>query len=131
MKFQQRTETASATIRIFVFGSNLAGIHDAGSAKEAHKRHGAAKGVGSGRAGNSYAIPTKDHKLATLRLNQIELWVGKFLAYAAEHKELQFDVCAIGCEDEQFQPNEIAPMFKGHTTNVRLDRSFAHILQHL
>ena len=36
---------------IFVFGSNLAGRHGAGSAKEAIKNWGAKYGVGFGRPG--------------------------------------------------------------------------------
>lgn len=50
---------------IFVFGSNLAGRHGAGSALEALKKHGAIYGQGVGRQGNSYAIPTNDERLRT------------------------------------------------------------------
>lgn len=45
---------------IFVFGSNLAGGHGAGAAKAAREHYGARYGVGSGRTGRAYAIPTKD-----------------------------------------------------------------------
>jgi hypothetical protein len=48
---------------IFVFGSNLAGRHGAGSALEAKRFHGAEQGIGIGRTGNAYAIPTKDYLL--------------------------------------------------------------------
>jgi hypothetical protein len=53
---------------IFVFGSNEAG------------RHG--KGVGVGRTGNAYAIPTKGGRLRTLPLARIRQYVEEFLAYA-------------------------------------------------
>ena len=43
---------------IFVFGSNLAGRHGAGSALHAAKRYGAQRGIGEGRTGDAYAIPT-------------------------------------------------------------------------
>jgi ATP-grasp domain, R2K clade family 3 len=47
---------------IFVFGSNLAGRHGAGSAKEARLKHGAIYGQGRFKQGNSYAIPTIDRQ---------------------------------------------------------------------
>lgn len=48
---------------IFVFGSNLAGIHGKGAALEARKKHGVIFGVRYGLQGNAYAIPTKDRKI--------------------------------------------------------------------
>lgn len=54
---------------IFVFGSNLAGIHGAGSARHAQKHHGAEWLVGSGPTGRAYAIPTKDEQLRTPNVN--------------------------------------------------------------
>jgi hypothetical protein len=50
---------------VFVFGSNLAGRHGKGAAIWARQHRGAIYGEGSGRQGNSYAIPTKDAKLRT------------------------------------------------------------------
>ena len=44
---------------IFVFGSNLRGIHGKGAALHAKQKHGAVQGVGEGLRGNSYALPTK------------------------------------------------------------------------
>ena len=43
---------------IFVFGSNLIGAHDGGSAQLAYNRFGAVWGQGVGLQGQSYAIPT-------------------------------------------------------------------------
>lgn len=43
---------------IFVFGSNLAGRHGLGAARTALLEYGASYGVGEGRTGRSYAIPT-------------------------------------------------------------------------
>jgi hypothetical protein len=44
---------------IFVFGSNLKGVHGKGAALHAKEKHGARYGVGSGPTGTAYAIPTK------------------------------------------------------------------------
>lgn len=114
--------------RIFVFGSNLAGRHGAGSALEAYRHHGAARGVGCGPTGNSYAIPTKDQKLQTLPLSQIALWIEKFLTYAETHKELQFDVVEVGCGLAGYTPQQIAPFFRGAPTNVALPKRFREII---
>ena len=43
---------------IFVFGSNLAGFHGGGAARIANEHFGAEWGVGVGRTGQCYAIPT-------------------------------------------------------------------------
>lgn len=45
---------------IFVFGSNLKGIHGAGAARTAKNSFGAKDGVGEGLTGDAYALPTKD-----------------------------------------------------------------------
>ncbi|WP_458693158.1 A1S_2505 family phage non-structural protein, partial [Parvimonas micra] len=79
-----------------MFGSNLAGRHGKGSALEARMKHGAVYGVGQGRTGNAYAIPTKDEILKILPLSVIGYHVQKFKAYAEQHPDLQFDVVAIG-----------------------------------
>lgn len=66
----------SATDRVFVFGSNLAGRHGKGAALWARQHRGAVYGVGEGYRGNSYAIPTKDEHLRSLstdeRLDDLE-----------------------------------------------------------
>jgi hypothetical protein len=42
----------------FVFGSNTAGRHGAGAAKDAAQHFGAVEGVGEGETGQAYALPT-------------------------------------------------------------------------
>jgi hypothetical protein len=109
---------------IFVFGSNLAGRHGAGSALEAKKNWGAITGVGHGRQGNSYAIPTKDEKLSTLPLDIIKFYVDRFQAYAYLHPNLEFHVVPIGCGLAGYTPKEIAPMFDCILDNVKLPKEF-------
>jgi len=106
--------------RIFVFGSNLGGIHGAGSAKAAVEQWGATYGQGIGRQGNSYAIPTKDAKLRVLSLEDIQEYVTTFLAYATAYTDLEFQVVRIGCGLAGFTDEQIAPMFKGAPTNCIL-----------
>jgi hypothetical protein len=110
---------------IFVFGSNLAGRHGAGSALEAVINHGAIYGKPYGPQGNSFAIPTKDAKLQTLSLERIEPFVQGFLYYANRHSELTFKVVAIGCGLAGYKPEQIAPMFDSAPSNVILPLEFA------
>ena len=114
--------------RIFVFGSNLAGRHGAGSAKEALKSWGAVYGVGVGHVGNSYAIPTKGFRFEVLPLETIRGYVKDFLIYADQHPELIFQVVAIGCGLAGYKPHEIAPMFQGASSNVELPGEFKECL---
>ncbi len=105
---------------IFVFGSNLAGRHGRGAAKTAKDKYGAEYGVGEGRTGDSYAIPTKDWRLRTRSLEEIQISVYRFLEYAKEHPELQFYVTRIGCGLAGYHDDEIAPFFEGAPDNCRL-----------
>lgn len=110
--------------RIFVFGSNLAGRHGRGSAYEAARSHGAEYGVGAGRTGDAYAIPTKDEHLRVLPLTAIHYYVDVFLSYARTHSKLEFDIVAIGCGLAGYKPEQIAPMFKDAPPNCHLPEEF-------
>jgi len=116
-------------IEIFVFGSNLAGRHGRGSAKEARERWGARYGIGKGPVGRSYAIPTKDANLATLPLEEIGKYVAEFLDFAREHPELTFKLAAIGCGLAGYKPCQIAPMFANAPENCRLPLAFLRELK--
>ncbi len=105
---------------IFVFGSNLAGRHGAGSALEAYRNHGAKYGIGVGRVGNSYAIPTKDDSLRVLPLERIKGFVQSFIDHAKRHPEDTFNVVRIGCGLAGYKEHEIAPMFMSAPSNVNL-----------
>lgn len=114
---------------IFVFGSNLAGRHGAGAAREARAIHGAIYGQGYGRAGNSFAIPTKDAKLRTLPLDRIQGYVEKFLNYARVTDSEIFHVTRIGCGLAGYRDDQIAPMFKGAPPNCTLPIEWVYILK--
>lgn len=107
-------------IEIFVFGSNLAGRHGKGAALTAKKYYGAIYGIGEGRQGESYAIPTKDIDLKTLPLSRIKLYIDKFIIYAQTHPELDFRVTRIGCGLAGYDDTDIKPMFQGAPDNCRL-----------
>lgn len=114
--------------QIFVFGSNMAGRHGKGSALEAARRHGAIRGCFSGPQGNSYAIPTKDRNLFVLPVDTIGRFVNTFLRYAADNPDCDFNVVAIGCGEAGYKPEQIAPLFIEHPSNVLLPPEFVRIL---
>lgn len=115
---------------IFVFGSNLAGRHGKGAALVASRAWGAQRGVGAGRTGDSYAIPTKSVRLRTLPLAYIKGHVDTFIAYATVHPELDFLLTAIGCGLAGYHPTDIAPMFSGAPANVRKPNEFLNPLNY-
>lgn len=102
---------------ILVFGSNEAGRHGLGIALVAKNQFGARYGVGVGRTGMSYAIPTKDRSqnlrlpTATLPLANVRSNVHDFLEYAREHRDLNFFISRIGCGYAGFRDSDIAPLF--------------------
>lgn len=115
--------------RVFVFGSNLSGIHGAGAAAYAMRHKGAEWGVGIGLQGNSYAIPTKDFHIITLDIETVEGHIADFLDFARQHlMDMEFDVTAIGCGLAGFMPSQIAPLFKDAPLNCILPVSFAEVI---
>lgn len=77
---------------VFVFGSNIAGQHVGGAARQAHEDFGAMWGIGAGMQGQSYAIPT----MPPLTLKEIEYYVAQFIDYARLTPNKTYLVTAIG-----------------------------------
>ena len=115
---------------IFVFGSNLSGIHGGGAARFA-MNFGAIYGNGIGIQGNTYAIPTKSHGIErTLDIDEIESYVSEFLEFAKAHKEYTFLVTEIGCGLAGLIPEDVAPLFVNaiNIENVHLPERFWKII---
>lgn len=110
---------------VFVFGSNLAGQHSGGAARTAYEHFGAIWGQGVGIQGQSYAIPTMQGGVDT-----IKPYVDEFIALAREWDQTTFYVTRIGCGIAGFTDQQIAPLFTDALDlyNVRLPKSFVDIL---
>lgn len=117
------------TLPIFVFGSNLAGRHGKGAALWARNHRGAIYGIGSGRQGMSYAIPTKDGSLKTLSIEAISRHVETFIEYAKSNPDMIFQLTPIGCGLAGYRYEEIARLFRDAPCNVFLPAEFAAILR--
>jgi len=111
---------------IFVFGSNLEGVHGGGAARLAYDRFGAIWGQGVGLQGQSYAIPTMQGGVETIRP-----YVDEFVRFAKTRPDLKFYVTQIGCGIAGFRVEEIAPLF--HTAinveNIILPKEFVNYIE--
>jgi hypothetical protein len=133
-------QSDNSPLWIFVFGSNLAGRHGAGAALCAYKHYGARLGVGIGREGRSYAIPTKDETIQTLplvspdkhQIPNIKGYVNLFKAYAkhrGDNAHEKFWVTAIGTGLAGYRHQDIAPLFVGSPTNCSFPEEWQAYLE--
>lgn len=126
LKYTPENITELGPDDIFVFGSNLAGMHCGGAARVALEKFGAVMGQGVGPQGQSYAIPTMQGGVET-----IKPYVDQFIELAREWDQNTFYVTRIGCGIAGFKDEEIAPLFREalELYNVRLPESFVKIIK--
>ena len=117
-RFTPENITHLAENEIFVFGSNLAGMHGGGAARTALEHFGAVWGTGVGLQGQSYAIPTMHGGTDAIE-------------FAAAHPEYTFLVTRIGCGIAAFSAGDIAPLFAKaiELDNVILPKDFVDVIQ--
>jgi hypothetical protein len=116
--------------QVFVFGSNLSGIHSGGAAKIA-RVFGAEIGNPVGMQGQTYAIPTMDaYALNPLPIEKIKEYVDEFFDYAIANPHLTFLVTKIGCGIAEYKCEDIAPLFKRAEgqKNIHIPIEFMFIL---
>lgn len=120
--------TSLSPAEVFVFGSNLRGIHAGGAARLAHEQWGAVWGQGVGLQGQTYAIPTMHGGVEAIRP-----YVEEFIRFAEAHPEQVFLVTEIGCGIAGFTPDEIAPLFAAAVPvqNVFLPERFWEVLKNI
>lgn len=126
MRISPENITSLQPDEVFVFGSNLAGLHAGGAARFAMQRFGAVWGQGVGLQGQSYAIPTMQGGVET-----IKPYVDDFIDFAGKNPHLKFLVTEIGCGIAGFTPEQIAPLFTRAVglDNVWLPTRFLEVLQ--
>ena len=106
---------------IFVFGSNIHGVHNGGASAYALQNFGAVNGQAEGLQGQSYAIPTDG-----VDVNELYLGIRRFHDFAQAHPELIFYVTRIGCGTAGWSVFRVAPMFAdcANLDNVKLPKEF-------
>ena len=107
-----------------MFGSNAAGQHAGGAARQALEMFGAIMGQGEGLQGQSYAIPTMEG------FDSLKAAVERFIIFADQHPENKFLVTRIGCGIAGYNVGDIAPLFKAcvKMPNVALPYDFWNAL---
>lgn len=125
-KFTPNNITHLEENEIFVFGSNLAGLHGGGAARVAYKYFGAVWGQGVGLQGQTYAIPTMQGGVET-----ISPYIDEFISFAKLHPEQIFFVTRIGCGIAGFSDSDIAPLFASaiDVENIILPKNFVSIIE--
>jgi hypothetical protein len=115
---------------VFIFGSNLAGVHGAGAALHAKNNFGAVQGVGEGLTGQCYALPTKNKNIEILPLTEINKAVQTLREFISNNGDKFFIITAVGCGLAGYKPKDIAPMFESFIgfDNISLPQSFIDII---
>lgn len=116
---------------VFVFGSNLNGVHAGGASLMALRNFGAEWGRAEGMQGQSYAIPTDIRGEAVDNVSAyLKKHIDKFIDYAKNHQGKTFLVTRVGCGNAGFDEEFMAQFFKDalDMKNVRLPREFVEIL---
>jgi len=98
---------------VFVFGSNMNGYHYGGAAQKALD-WGAIMGIGVGRQGKTYAIPTLDTDMSKLPLTTIQYFLNEFLNYAELFPNTKFLLTKIGQGIAGFTVEEIESIMPHH-----------------
>lgn len=119
--------------QVFVFGSNLAGIHGTGMAKLAEE-HGWAQwhkslGMHFGDTGKSYAIATKDFDILKFKnTDPIKFQVSLFLWTTKTLKELAFLVTTlVSGRPYDFKPDQIASLFFGNLSKEEFSDQYPNV----
>lgn len=118
--------TTLAENEIFVFGSNIHGMHGGGAARLALK-WGAIMGQGVGLQGKTYAIPTMFGSV-----KEIKPYVDEFICFAKQHPNFHYLVTEIGCGIAGYTPEDIGPLFAPAITedieNIWLPERFVEVV---
>lgn len=109
---------------IFVFGSNKAGQHGGGAAKQAHESFGAEWGVGEGLTGyrksspKCYAFPTLDENYKKLSEEELKESVVKLCNVANENRDKIFLLTKVGTGIANYDEKFIDSLFQFLPSNI-------------
>ena len=104
--------------QIFVFGSNLAGIHAGGAARYAKGHFKAVEGIGEGPTGQCYAFPTLDKNFNQLNDERQHRAAWEFLNYARSNPNKIFLLTKVGCGIARRPEWYMKSLFKKSPENI-------------
>lgn len=118
LKYKYHTENDPVlSDRVYVFSSNLAGLHRELYSGPASSLFGAQTGVSEGFCGKSYAIPVKDRFMRHLSLGEIKRYIQEFKQFTLSHPEMTFHVVRLENVVNSLKTWQIAPLFSGCAKN--------------
>lgn len=103
---------------VFVFGSNLPGMHMGGAAFLAKQKFGAVDGIGEGLIGQSYAFPTLNNQLHKRELPDMEYSTLMLNYTAAALPAVRFYLTKVGCGIAGFTEYEMSALFANSPPNI-------------
>lgn len=106
--------------QIFVFGSNLAGLHMGGAAKQALDQFGAIIAQGEGLQGQSYAFPTLGYNFEGLTARELMRSRDNLYLAAKEHPDNEFLLTKVGCGIAGYEEEVIKGLFENSLVNIIL-----------
>lgn len=106
--------------QVFVFGSNLAGKHIGGGAKQALEKFGAIEGQSEGLQGQSYAFPTLTKEFQQRHHLDLKESIRKLFHVAVEHDDKEFLLTKVGCGIAGYSEAYMKGMFRDMPKNVTL-----------
>lgn len=105
---------------VFIFGSNLAGNHAGGAARQAKEQFGAQEGVGEGRTGQSYAFPTLNENLKKRSDEDLKKSIQYLYEYCEGNKDQKFLLTKVGCGIAGYEEEYMKSLFKNPPHNLVL-----------
>lgn len=109
---------------VFVFGSNLAGRHVGGAARQAARDFGAAPGVGEGPTGQCYAFPTMDRHLRRRSMQELTGSRDVFYACAEQDWSRTYRMTPVGTGIAGYPVADMIALFADPPPNVALPASW-------
>lgn len=106
--------------QIFVCGTNTAGLHYGGAAKQAWEDFGLVWGVGEGLSGRSYAFPTLDGEFNKLKIRSLVNSRNRLYKSCEVNKDNEYILTKVGCGIAGYQENEMKDLFIDPPNNLIL-----------
>lgn len=106
--------------QIFVFGSNMAGQHLGGAARQAHEQFGAEMGIGEGITGQCYAFPTLERDFNKREIRSLEASRDRLYSTCRSLPEKEFLLTKVGCGIAGYPEEEMKNLFVDAPKNLIL-----------
>ncbi len=99
--------------QVFVFGSNLAGNHAGGAAKQAYEQFGARMGMGEGLIGQSYAFPTLNFEMGKMTYDELLRGCNNLYFCCKTNPDKEFLLTKVGTGIAGYGEEYMKDLFKG------------------